>query len=109
MSLPRVFQAIRNQDVTGISGAGHIADGVVFEDGTTVLRWRTEHTSTAVYNSFEDMELIHGHNGATRFVFPDEPLNRAQVNQMYQALLTMAEHPAWSGKIVVLPPGTIHG
>lgn len=66
---PRTFKALRKVDETGVSGPGHIADGVVFEDGTTVLRWRTECRSTAVYASFEDMEKIHGHNGATVFEF----------------------------------------
>lgn len=66
---PRIFKVMRDTDVTGVSGAGHVADGVVFGDGTTVLRWRSEHRSTAVYSSYEDMVTIHGHDGATRFEF----------------------------------------
>jgi hypothetical protein len=71
--MTRTFKAIRNVDHTGVSGEGHIADGVLFEDGTTVLRWRTNFRSTAVYESFEHMQAIHGHNGATQFVFNGEP------------------------------------
>lgn len=72
--LPRTFKVIRNTDVSGVSGAGHVADGVLFGDGTTVLRWRSEHRSTAVYADFETMEAVHGHNGATVFEFNDQPL-----------------------------------
>lgn len=66
---PRIFKVMRDTDVTGVSGAGHVADGVVFGDGTTVLRWRSEHRSTAVYASLDDALAIHGHGGATRFEF----------------------------------------
>lgn len=71
---PRIFKMVRDTDVSGVSGAGHVADGVVFGDGTTVLRWLTEHRSTAVYSSYEDMVAIHGHDGATRFEFEDRRL-----------------------------------
>lgn len=70
---PATFKAVRKTDETGVSGAGHVADGVVFEDGTTVLRWRTKTRSTAVYASFEDMKTIHGHDGATVFEFDIPP------------------------------------
>lgn len=69
MTAPHIFKLMRDTDVSGVSGAGHVADGVVFGDGTTVLRWRSEHRSTAVYASLEDAVAIHGHNGATRFEF----------------------------------------
>lgn len=36
-------------------------EGVVFSDGTTVLRWLTEFRSHSVWASFEDMMAIHGH------------------------------------------------
>jgi len=61
----RVFQLVRAEDVSGVSGTGVVADGVVFPDGVTVLRWRTAGGSTAVYGSVEDVERIHGHDGKT--------------------------------------------
>ncbi len=36
-------------------------EGVVFTDGTCVVRWCTEHRSTSVWASFEDFMKIHGH------------------------------------------------
>jgi len=65
----RVFQLVRAEDVSGISGTGTVADGVVFPDGVAVLRWRTAGGSTAVYDSVEDVERIHGHDGRTVLVW----------------------------------------
>ena len=70
--LPRRFVLRRNEDISGVSGTGHVADGVLFPDGTTVIRWRTKHRSTTVYESLGDCIRIHGHGGATRVGFIDE-------------------------------------
>ncbi len=50
-------------------------EGVVFTDGTCVLRWLTVGHSTSVFDSFESMLNIHGHpEYGTRFEFHDVPL-----------------------------------
>lgn len=67
----RRFALNRLEDETGVSGTGVVADGVVFEDGTTVLRWRTMGGSTAIYDSVQHLESIHGHGGKTVVVFID--------------------------------------
>lgn len=36
-------------------------EGVVFTDGTVVLRWRTAYRSTSAWASFEDFYQVHGH------------------------------------------------
>jgi hypothetical protein len=36
-------------------------EGIVFSDGTTVIKWLTSVHSTAVFASFEDLMKIHGH------------------------------------------------
>ncbi len=36
-------------------------EGVVFSDGTVVLRWLTEHRSHSVWASLEEMMAVHGH------------------------------------------------
>lgn len=45
----RLFQLHRDEDPTGVSGPGIVADGVEFDDGTVVIRWRSEHASTVVW------------------------------------------------------------
>jgi hypothetical protein len=61
----RRFYLDRKEDETGISGTGTIAEGLQFSDGSCVMRWRTETSSTAFYKSIEDVEFIHGHQGKT--------------------------------------------
>jgi hypothetical protein len=64
----RLFHLHRTEDETGISGTGLVAEGVVFGDGTVALRWLTETSSTAVYDSLQDVVKIHGHGGRTQVV-----------------------------------------
>lgn len=61
----RRFYLVRNEDESGVSGTGTVAEGVEFTDGTCVMRWKTATASTAVYNSIVDLEVIHGHGGKT--------------------------------------------
>lgn len=67
----RRFMLKRHHDVSGVSGTGIVADGVVFPDGVTVIRWRGDRQSTVVWPSIEDVEAIHGHNGATSIEWLD--------------------------------------
>ena len=67
----RRFVCIRNEDKSGVSGVGTIAEGMVMSSGTTVIQWLTGISSIAFYPSFEAMRSIHGHAGATKFRFLD--------------------------------------
>jgi hypothetical protein len=60
------FVLERGEDVSGVSGTGIVAEGVVFSDGTAVLHWLSSLTSTAIYHNMHDLVAIHGHNGATQ-------------------------------------------
>lgn len=68
----RTFKLVRREDETGVSGTGHVADGAIFPDGTTILVWRTEISSVGVYRSLEDCRRIHGHGGKT-IILPTAP------------------------------------
>lgn len=66
----RTFELHRDEDETGISGTGVVAEGVEFSDGKVVIRWIVgEHRSTVVWDYIEAVEAIHGHNGKTRLVW----------------------------------------
>ncbi|HEU5046145.1 MAG TPA: hypothetical protein VFT75_18640 [Nocardioidaceae bacterium] len=67
----RTFHLERDEDATGVSGTGRVAEGVVFSDGRVAMRWLTETASTAVYDNIADVTAIHGHNGSTRVVLAD--------------------------------------
>lgn len=65
----KFFYMKRLRDISGVSGTGIVAEGVQFTDGTCVMRWLTGTPSTAVYSSIQDVEKIHGHEGATVIEF----------------------------------------
>lgn len=67
----RRFELHRDQDASGVSGVGVVAQGVQFDDGTCALRWLSAHRSTALYENAHDIQLIHGHQGMTRLVWVD--------------------------------------
>lgn len=72
VELPRRFVLLRHDDPTGISGIGEVAWGVLFPDGTAVLRWSTEHRSTGVYAGLGELKAVHLHHGGTEIVWLDE-------------------------------------
>lgn len=61
----RRFQFIRNEDETGISGTGLVAEGVVLTSGKVVVNWLTKFPTISIYEKFEDAEFLHGHDGKT--------------------------------------------
>lgn len=61
----RRFRLYRKKDVTGVSGPGHVAEGVLFSDGVVVLRWRGPIASTIVHNSIGGVFEVHCHGGNT--------------------------------------------
>lgn len=63
--IARTFRLIRKEDPTGVSGTGHVADGVEFDDGTCVVRWHGEYPTTTLHGSLASVERIHLHEGRT--------------------------------------------
>lgn len=70
---PVRFALIREFDVSGGSGTGRIADGVLWTDGSVALRWRGDNPSTAVWARIEDAIKVHGHGGFTKVRWIDIP------------------------------------
>lgn len=73
---PRLFHLQRNQDVSGVSGTGHVADGVIWPDGTATVRWCGDRPSTVHWDHIGHAKAVHGHGGATQIVLDDSPRNR---------------------------------
>jgi hypothetical protein len=61
----RKFVLYRTEDESGVSGTGIIAEGVQFSTNKSVISWISETPSIEVYDSIEEIERIHGHNGKT--------------------------------------------
>ncbi len=73
-----LWKLIREADESGVSGTGHVADAVVWHDGKVTVHWRTETTSTTVYDSVSDVVKIHGHGGKTQFVPAESPFENGR-------------------------------
>lgn len=63
---PGLYWWVRDEDETGMSGTGAVAQVAVFEDGTAVLRWLAGRNaakvgSTVTYASVGDLLWVHGH------------------------------------------------
>lgn len=83
----RRFELHRDTDVSGVSGEGVVADGVVFPRKSVItwpdgaqrrlpagwvrLTWRGQYSSTVLWDSADEAMAVHGHNGATRLVWID--------------------------------------
>lgn len=68
----RRFVLERDRDVTGVSGTGRVAEGVIWSDGTVDVHWLGARPSWVHWRTLGDAQAIHGHDGATRFVFLDQ-------------------------------------
>lgn len=71
-AVQRRFYLYRHTDHTGVSGAGTVALGVQFPDGTCVLRWLSQWRSTVVWADLAGLEAVHGHDGATTVIWLDD-------------------------------------
>lgn len=70
-AIARPFWLQRDHDVSGVSGTGIVAHGVLWPDGTASVRWTGERPSTVFWDSIDDAIAVHGHGGHTRIVFAD--------------------------------------
>lgn len=69
----REFMLQRDEDASGVSGTGIVALGTMFESsGKCVLHWETRWHTIGVYDSIEEVEEIHGHEGRTRIVWLED-------------------------------------
>lgn len=74
MTSPRAFHLVRKEDVSGVSGTGVIAEGIVFHDGQVVLSWFGQFHTLEILPKIEDVEAIHGHEGRTQIVWLEREL-----------------------------------
>lgn len=66
------FWLFRSEDMSGVSGEGYVAEGVIFHDGRCAMSWLTVPSSISIYESIEIIETIHGHGGRTVVILGDD-------------------------------------
>lgn len=73
---PWPFLLVRDEDVTGVSGTGVVAEGVEFtggpdHEGAVALRWLSDWPTSVVFHDrgMASVEAVHCHNGKTRVVW----------------------------------------
>jgi hypothetical protein len=63
----RLFAGYRSKPPEGYDqtltngGAAPDYEGVLFADGSVVVRWLTQYRSTSVWNNWDDFMHVHGH------------------------------------------------
>ena len=65
----RKFHVERDEDVSGLSGTGIVAVGVMYPTGRCIMEWTTPIKSLTEYHSIAELEALHGHEGRTRVVW----------------------------------------
>ena len=64
---------MRFEDVSGVSGTGVVAIGVVCFDGSAWMRWTSDEPSSVVFDDWRTIANKHGHGGATVLHWLDSP------------------------------------
>lgn len=61
INVPAVFEMIRQQDATGVSGTGKVGEGFIASDGKVTFHWTVldRPRSVVFYEGFEDFMDIH--------------------------------------------------
>jgi hypothetical protein len=67
----RRFRLVRDEDVSGVSGTGLVAEGCTFSDGHVALHWLGRWPATTGHEHIDAVYEIHGHEGLTRVVWLD--------------------------------------
>lgn len=68
----RRFVLQRDEDESGVSGTGVVAEGVEFTTGWCALSWLTNAHSIGIYANVKELERIHGHNGRAYVKWVDD-------------------------------------
>lgn len=72
MTKMRRFNLMRDEDVSGVSGVGKVAEGCEFSNGICAMTWLTPYRSATIYYSIKELGAVHSHGGATRVEWIDE-------------------------------------
>lgn len=72
IKVAKVFYLVRNEDESGVSGTGRVAQGFQSDTGKVAVFWLGEHPSVILYDNIGEVRAIHGHGGKTELVFESD-------------------------------------
>ncbi|WP_432091054.1 hypothetical protein [Streptomyces sp. NRRL F-5630] len=79
-----LFDLVRDTDISGVSGTGKVAEGVLFSDGHAAIHWLgTWPTTTPHPDGLASVKGVHGHGGATRIVLNDPADRLARIAEAH--------------------------
>lgn len=67
------FYLLRKKDVSGVSGLGVVARGIVLPSHRVVMEWSMPFESITLFQNIGEVEKIHGHEGATELILGTPP------------------------------------
>jgi hypothetical protein len=73
-SLVKPFYLLRTEDVNGNSGTGVVAVGAIMPSNRCILEWTTNELTETIFESLEQIERLHGHNGRTTIIMGAPPI-----------------------------------
>ena len=66
----KLFRLVREQDMTGLSSVGVVAEGVEFNNGKVILCWLGKISSVVIYNNLAKCKQITcSHSKSTIEIF----------------------------------------
>lgn len=68
----RRFELHREEDESGISGTGVVAQGCEFDNGRCAVVWKSMYGTQAFYDNITCVRKVHGHEGRTQVVWVDQ-------------------------------------
>lgn len=77
----RRFYLHRDQDASGVSGLGNVAEGCQFDTGWCALTWLTGRSAMSWYPDVDTVRSIHGHGGMTQVVWIDDESSNVVVKK----------------------------
>lgn len=76
----RRFKVKRDEDESGVSGTGIVAEGVEFDDGSVAMKWLSHKSTITFFANIKHLKDLHGHGGKTKVVWIDpDPLASSEI------------------------------
>ena len=68
----RRFILKRDEDVSGVSGTGIVAEGIEFSDGKVIIRFLSSLSTITIFDNMKGLKHTSLHKGATKVVWIDQ-------------------------------------